>query len=184
MNDRHLSKYLSLVLRHEPEDLGLQLDEAGWLEADLLLQRLSERKGWTVRMNDLQRIVDEDDKGRYTLQNGQIRANQGHSVPVPHLELEQLTPPTILYHGTTAQSWQAIQASGGLRPMSRQHVHLSASIDTAQTVAARRRRQESVLLQIRAGEMASAGHSFFRSSNGVWLTADVPLQFLGLLELP
>lgn len=175
-DDLRLSKFLSLVLRHKPEELGLVLDSAGWVPVPDLLAGLA-RQGWTTSEGDLERIVRQDTKGRYTLEHGRIRANQGHSVPVPDLELVARTPPDVLYHGTGQSAWDQIQTSGGLRSMARHHVHLSEQPDTARVVGSRRR-SPLVLLQVDAARMAAEGHEFFVSSNGVWLTGEVPIRYL------
>lgn len=182
MNDHALSKYLSYVLRHAPEDLGLALDAGGWLETEALLQALKQRKGWNVTLDDLQRVVREDPKTRYALAAGKIRANQGHSLPVDQLELTEALPPKGLLHGTTRQRWERIQSSGGLRPMNRHHVHLAQDEKTARAVAGRWRSETPLLLEVDAAAMVERGLRFWRSANGVWLCDEVPLEFLKPLE--
>ncbi|HEY3998944.1 MAG TPA: RNA 2'-phosphotransferase [Candidatus Xenobia bacterium] len=174
MDDDRIGKYLAYVLRHRPDELGLTLDPQGWVDAAQLLERMPDR----ISMADLERIVAHDAKERYSLREGRIRANQGHSVAVQAVDLTPVEPPPLLYHGTTAESWQAIQKSGGLRPMARHHVHLSATPEAAQEVAGRHRRQQPVVLEVDAARMTGRGHAFFRSANGVWMADTVPLQFL------
>ncbi|MBZ9712345.1 RNA 2'-phosphotransferase [Deinococcus multiflagellatus] len=168
MNDRTLSKRLSYLLRHAPHEAGLTLAPGGWVPLEPLLAHLR------VTRADVERVVAGNDKQRFSLRGDQIRANQGHSVPVD-LELVPQTPPEVLYHGTHPAALAAI-VQDGLRAMSRHHVHLSADRETAARVGARRGRP--VVLTVRAGAMHAAGHLFYRSENGVWLVDRVPPEFL------
>ena len=174
--ERRVSKFISLLLRHRPGELGLEMDAAGWVPADALLAGL--RTQYDIAMADIEAIVAADEKGRYTLADGMIRANQGHSVPVD-LGLEPRVPEGGLYHGTVARFLDAIMADG-LRPQGRQHVHLSPDIPTARQVGARRGRP--VILGIDAPALSRAGHLFYLSANGVWLTDHVPPHALSLIE--
>lgn len=130
MNDTQLSKRPAYLLRHAPHEAGLTLEPGGWVPLAPVLAHLR------VRREDVERVVAGSDKGRFALQGERIRANQGHSVPVD-LHLTPLAPPATLYHGTHPGALDAIRA-GGLRPMNRHHVHLSADPATARTVGARR----------------------------------------------
>lgn len=172
---RHLSKFLSLVLRHQPDTIGLTLDEAGWADVDELLRKLSQH-GHPADRALLEALVAQSDKQRFALSpdGRRIRANQGHSVPVELGYIPQ-TPPERLYHGTAAHNLPAIQTEGLVRG-SRHHIHLSPDTDTAHRVGQRHGRP--VVLVVLAGDMARAGHQFFLSDNGVWLTDAVPPQFL------
>jgi putative RNA 2'-phosphotransferase len=161
-----ISKRLALYLRHAPEQIGLELDEAGWADVDDILAALHftrEQLVEVVATNDKQRFAFSADGRR-------IRASQGHSVPV-ELDLPRRTPPAVLYHGTVAKFLDEIMRDG-LRPMNRHHVHLSATIETAEKVGARRGRP--VILVVDAGAMDAEGTAFWLSANGVWLTAHVP----------
>ena len=173
---RRASKFLSLVLRHEPERIGITLDDAGWTDVDALLTAL-DAHGLALTRAELDAIVASSDKQRFALSpdGARIRANQGHSVDV-ELGLEAVTPPDVLYHGTVDAALPGIRAQGLLKGQ-RHHVHLSADVETAQKVGGRR--GKAVVLAIRAGEMAAAGHTFYRSANGVWLVDHVPVQFIG-----
>ncbi|MEW6282098.1 MAG: RNA 2'-phosphotransferase, partial [Candidatus Eremiobacterota bacterium] len=116
---------LAYVLRHRPEELGLTLSSDGWVEVDRLLQSLKDRRGVHLSRAELEALVAADAKGRYSLREGRIRANQGHSVQgVVAVDLVAMEPPEELYHGTTTQRWKRIQATGGLSKMKRHHVHL------------------------------------------------------------
>lgn len=173
-DDTSTSKFLSLVLRHKPELIGLQLDAAGWADIDLLIA-LSQAHRPLTRAS-IQAVVASSDKQRFAISEDglRIRANQGHSVEVD-LQLEAVAPPVRLYHGTAARFVENIRREG-LSRRSRHHVHLSADIDTAMRVGTRH--GTPVVLVVRAAEMAAAGHAFHRSANGVWLTDAVPAAFI------
>ena len=169
------SKFMSLVLRHKPEEIGLMLDEQGWANIDELIEKAA-RHGMTLTRELIARIVETSDKQRFTIDatGKRIRANQGHSVEVD-LGLAPSEPPPVLFHGTAETTVAAIRAEG-LKPGQRQHVHLSPDEDTAIRVG--RRHGRPVVLRIAAGRMRESGHVFFLSTNGVWLTEAVPVQFI------
>ena len=173
-NDKQLSKFLSLVLRHQPETIGLKLDEFGWGDVAFILNKIND-----LSMERLETIVKEDNKQRYSFNEDKtkIRANQGHSVNVD-LQLTPVKPPATLFHGTPYDNTTAILVNG-LCKMQRQHVHLSADIETARTVTGRRRKK-SAILQVAATKMFEEGYEFFCSENGVWLTNHVPAKFIQL----
>ena len=169
-----LSKRMSKALRHDPARIGLTLDAAGWVPVADLLAALG------VDRADLDAVVAGNDKQRFALARGadgveRIRASQGHSVPV-ELGLTAQAPPPRLYHGTSATALDSIRATG-LNRGGRHHVHLSVDEQTARRVGARRG-GAVVILTVDAAAMAGAGHEFYRSDNGVWLTAEVPPQYL------
>ncbi|MFB8139223.1 RNA 2'-phosphotransferase [Streptomyces parvus] len=180
-----VSKYLSKHLRHQPERIGLTLDENGWVPVDDLL-RAAARHGFALTRAELDHAVATNDKRRFTVESGgaggvdgdRIRANQGHTVAVD-LDLPPAEPPAYLYHGTVARVMDAIRAEG-LRPMTRHHVHLSPDRETATRVGARRGRP--LVLTVDAGAMHRAGHVFRVSANGVWLADAVPPRFLLLRD--
>lgn len=169
------SKFLSLILRHEPERVGLTLGEAGWVEVDELLAAVS-RHGKILTLEQLQHVVATSDKKRFAFSDdGQrIRASQGHSVEVD-LGYAPQTPPEFLYHGTATRFLEAIRKDG-LQRMDRHDVHLSA--ETKVTLQVGGRHGKPVLLIIRAGEMHRAGHVFRCSANGVWLVQHVSPGFI------
>lgn len=169
------SKFLSLILRHEPERVGLKLGEAGWVGVNELLQAVN-ANGVALTLGQLQHIVATSDKKRFAFsEDGQrIRASQGHSVEVDLQYLPQ-TPPEILYHGTATRFLDGIRKDG-LQRMERHDVHLSA--ETKVTLQVAGRHGKPVLLKIRAGEMHRAGFVFRCSANGVWLIDQVPPQFI------
>lgn len=168
-------KFLSLLLRHQPGTIGLQLDGEGWASVPELLEKVAGRDAGFDR-TALEEIVATNAKNRfeYDRLTDRIRARQGHSVEVD-LGLEALAPPTLLFHGTADRFLPSIMAEG-LRPGSRQHVHLSAEESTAWEVG--RRHGRPVVLLVAAGDLVAAGQAFFRASNGVWLTGPVPAAFL------
>jgi putative RNA 2'-phosphotransferase len=173
MNEKEttrISKRLSLHLRHDPAAIGITLTPDGWVEVDTLLRALR------ITREQLDEVVETNNKRRFAFDETgtRIRASQGHSVPVD-LSLPDTTPPDVLYHGTVAKFLDAIQREG-LRPMKRHAVHLSATLDTATTVAARR--GKPLLLRVDAAAMAASGHKFQVSANEVWLTATVPPHYL------
>ena len=172
---RRASKFLSLVLRHAPGKAGIALDAEGWTDVDALLAALAKR-GHRLSRADLDLLVATNNKKRFAFDptGARIRASQGHSVAVD-LGLEPRVPPETLFHGTVARFLDSIRAQGLLRG-SRRHVHLSPDVETARIVGARR--GEPVILTVRAGAMHAAGHGFFLSENGVWLTDAAPPEFL------
>lgn len=170
-----LSKYLSYVLRHHPESVGLELEEGGWIPVVELLDACR-RDAHPISLGQLQQVVATNDKKRFSFDatGRRIRANQGHSVEVD-LELDPLEPPELLYHGTVARFLGSILQEGLVRG-SRHHVHLSGDDATARRVGSRRGRP--VVLVVEAGRMHRDGHPFYRSENGVWLTDAVPPAYL------
>lgn len=172
-----VSKYLSKHLRHQPDRIGLTLDEAGWVEIDTLLAATAAH-GFPVSREELDRVVADNDKQRFAIDGTRIRASQGHTIGVD-LGLPPATPPPYLFHGTVARNLDAIRTAG-LKPMDRHDVHLSADRETATRVGARRGRP--VVLPVDAGAMHRDGHVFHLSANGVWLTKAVPPAYLRFPE--
>ncbi|MCS7478300.1 RNA 2'-phosphotransferase [Umezawaea endophytica] len=169
-----LSKRLSKHLRHSPELIGLRLDPAGWVDIDDLLTAL----GRGVTRAHLLEVVERNDKKRFAVEGNRIRASQGHSVEVD-LDLPVSEPPPVLYHGTVGHALPDIHRDG-LKPMNRHDVHLSATVETARRVGARR--GKPVVLVVDTAAMRADGHEFRVSANGVWLAASVPPEYLA--ELP
>ena len=169
------SKFLSLVLRHQPEAIGLSLDGEGWARIDELIA-CAARHRRPLSRERIEQIVAISDKQRFKLsEDGQhIRANQGHSIEVD-LKLEPREPPEWLFHGTATRNLESIR-TGGLVKRSRQHVHLSPDETTAIKVG--QRHGQPVVLRVAALDMHHAGHPFYLSDNGVWLVDAVPPQFL------
>ncbi|MGD1937975.1 MAG: RNA 2'-phosphotransferase [Cyanophyceae cyanobacterium] len=172
-----LSKFLSLVLRHQPETIDLKLDPQGWADVDDLLIKMNcHGQGISINKDQLEKIVAENDKQRFCF-NGdhtRIRANQGHSIAID-LSLSSQTPPELLFHGTATRFLDSIRQQG-LLSQSRQYVHLSDKRITAETVG--KRHGKPVILEVDSGEMTRQGLDFFLSNNGVWLTKFVPAHYI------
>ena len=172
---KSLSKFLSLILRHEPERIGLILNDAGWASIDALLKNAS-AAGRPMTREQLETVVATSDKKRFSISEDgmRIRANQGHSIEVD-LGLLPAEPPDVLYHGTATRFLKSILAAG-LDKRERHHVHLTHDVDIAKSVG--QRYGVVVVLTVAAARMHADGHTFFRSENGVWLTDAVPAHYL------
>ncbi len=170
------SKFLSYVLRHKPESIGIALDENGWVSVPILLNA-SRAAGQNISEELLRNIVEKNEKKRFAFNDNEdcIRASQGHSIKSIDLELEQIEPPEILYHGTVEKFVDEIKKSG-LQKMNRQHVHLSQTKETATNVGSRR--GKPIILEVQASDMWREGYKFYRSANGVWLTDSVPWKYI------
>ena len=174
MSKNEVSKFISLILRHKPETIGISLDEHGWANVDELLAGI--QKSFDITPEMLDEIVRTDSKQRYAFNEDKslIRANQGHSIPVD-VELEEKEPPEFLWHGTGKKYVNSIDKQG-LIPKSRLYVHLSVDDETAKKVG--KRHGEPILYHVKAKQMYNDGYKFYLSVNGVWLTAEVPLKYL------
>lgn len=171
------SMFLSLILRHKPEVIGITLDEHGWADIDELIDGINTHdKKYNINREILNQIVETDEKQRYAISpDGKlIRANQGHSIPVD-VELEEIEPPEELFHGTAERFSKSIEQQGIL-PQSRLYVHLSKDVQTAEKVGMRH--GKPIVYRVNSGEMFRQGYKFYISLNGVWLTKNVPPQFL------
>lgn len=177
--NRNTSKYISYILRHKPEAIGITLDEHGWANVDELIAGVG--KTHPLTFDELERIVQTDEKQRYSFNDDKtlIRANQGHSIPVD-VELPEKQPPVVLYHGT-GEKYVASIDEKGILPKSRLYVHLSADTVTAKKVGARH--GKLVIYEIDAEKMAADGYRFYLSVNGVWLTEKVPVKYLKKMAL-
>ena len=173
-----IGKYISLLLRHHPEEAGLTLDEHGWVETEKLIAAVAQSYAGFTRAA-LDEIVATNNKKRYSYSEDglRIRANQGHSVQVD-VELEERVPPPVLWHGTAERFAESIQAQG-LVSGSRLYVHLSADTDTARTVG--KRHGKPVIFRVDCERMTADGYKFYLSVNGVWLTKHVPPRYLSLI---
>lgn len=172
---KHISKLLSLVLRHKPETIGMQLDENGWANVEDLIQKINE-SGTAIDAATIDLVVETNDKKRFAFNEDKtkIRASQGHSIEV-ELNLKSLLPPDTLYHGTTERFLESILKTGLIKQQ-RQHVHLSELAATAHAVGSRH--GKPVILNINAKAMAAAGFLFYLSDNGVWLVDSVPVEYI------
>jgi putative RNA 2'-phosphotransferase len=170
-----ISKFISMILRHKPEEIGITLDEHGWANVDELIAGIAKQyKGFG--MSELEEIVRTDNKQRYAFNEDKtlISANQGHSIPVD-VELEEKEPPIVLYHGTGEKYVSSIDAQG-LKPKSRLYVHLSKDAATAVNVG--KRHGEPVVYAIDTAKMYQDGFKFYESANKVWLTKLVPTKYM------
>lgn len=174
----NLSRYMSLILRHKPEIIGITLDEHGWASVNDLICGI-EKNNPGFNMDILEQIVRTDSKQRYSFNDDKslIRANQGHSVNVD-VELKEKEPPEYLYHGTGEKYVKSINQDG-LIPKSRLYVHLSKDIKTAENVG--KRHGKEVVYRINSGQMYRDGYKFYLSENGIWLTKEVPIKYLEIV---
>jgi len=170
-----ISKFMSLVLRHNPSKAGITLDANGWADTDTLIKGMN-RAGRKVTLDTLKEVVASNDKQRFKFSDDftKIRANQGHSVQVD-VELNETQPPATLYHGTATRFLNSIKVEG-LTARSRLHVHLSGDKETALKVGGRH--GTPVVLTINAIKMHEDGYKFYLSDNGVWLVASVPPSYI------
>ena len=178
---RRLSRFLSFVLRHHPERIGLRLDRGGWADVTELIDRASVA-GVPLDVATLSEIVASNDKQRFALDptGNRIRASQGHSIPVD-LGLVVTAAPGVLFHGTGEAAVASIMAEG-LTPKGRHHVHLSPDVTVATAVG--RRHGRPAVFEVDSGRMQADGQEFYRSANGVWLTDLVEPRYLRLLSVP
>lgn len=174
-----VSKFLSLVLRHKPEVIKMQLDINGWADVNDLIVK-SQQAGVDLNFETLVDIVDTSEKARFAFNESRnrIRANQGHSLTVD-LEFSPVEPPEILYHGTATRFVSSIMETG-LRKGERHHVHLSKDLATALSVG--KRHGKPHIWKVFSGLMYKAGFQFYISKNGVWLTENVPVTYLEAVE--
>lgn len=173
-----ISKFLSYVLRHEPQAIGITLDREGWVDIDTLVLAANQ-SGQMLTRELIEQVVNTSDKKRFSISEDAqcIRAAQGHSTPTVSIQHVEKQPPECLYHGTATRFLESILRQG-LTAQARQHVHLSESSQTALSVG--QRYGQPVLLKIQAQRMYQQGFQFFQADNGVWLTAHVPVDFLAL----
>lgn len=174
-----LSIYLCRLLRHAPEDAGLDMDCHGWVSTAQLIKNVNKSGHYSLTMSQLEQLVATDSKGRYRFSpdRSRIKACQGHSIPWVEPELTPAAPPDYLYHGTTELAWSAIQDCGYISRMSRHAVHMQAETSKAWQ-SARRWRQAPVVLKIDARAMSADGISFGVSDNGVWCTEQVERKYI------
>lgn len=170
------SKFLSYVLRHEPQAIGLELDPEGWGRLEALIAGAAVQSR-LFNPTLIEQIVASSDKKRFELSadGKRIRAVQGHSTPGVAREFVAKTPPAVLFHGTAERFLASIRQEG-LKPGQRHHVHLSANEQTARAVG--QRYGSPVVLRIDAAAMHASSIAFYQAENGVWLVGSVPAWFL------
>ena len=174
-----LSKFLSLVLRHNPKLIGIELDQQGWTNVEMLIKKMNEF-GKAIDLLTLEKVVSSDNKKRYVFDSTgeKIRASQGHSIEID-LGYEPKIPPDHLYHGTATRFVESILKSG-LQKQGRHHVHLSPNVKTAIQVG--QRHGKPAVFEVDSKKMHEQGTNFYLSDNGVWLTDEVPVEFLRKLS--
>jgi putative RNA 2'-phosphotransferase len=172
---KKISKFLSLVLRHQPQTINLKLDTNGWANTQELIEKCG-KKGVKFSLRELEIVVETNDKKRFIFNEDKtkIRANQGHSVEID-LALKPIEPPDFLYHGTSDKTVNLILEEG-IKKMSRQHVHLSQDKETAIKVGSRH--GKPIVLTIMASQMHQDGILFYQSENGVWLTDFIDKKYI------
>jgi len=179
---RRLSKFCSGALRHFPEDVGLTLDDAGWVAVSELVAAVERKYDWAGR-EAVAAVVATDPKGRFersavgTGDEGRVRAAYGHSVAVNLADTDDPVPDT-LYHGTAPRNVDSIRESG-LQPMDRQQVHLSGDVETAREVG-RRHADDPVVFAVDAAGLQADGQRITRRGEGVYTTDAVPPAYLTL----
>ena len=176
---KNTSKFISLILRHNPETIGITLDPHGWADVEEMILQVNQAGRYALDKVLLEEIVRTDNKQRYSFNedHSRIRANQGHSIQVD-VDLEEKIPPDILYHGTGEKSVASILQQG-LLPQSRLYVHLSSTPEVARQVGGRH--GKPVIFQVDARKMSVDGIRFYLSKNGVWLVKEVPPQYLSFI---
>lgn len=178
--DEELGKFISLILRHKPEVIGISLDENGWADVESLIRGIN-KAGKAIDKEILSRIVRENNKKRYSYNEDctKIRANQGHSLTVD-VNLKKAVPPPRLYHGTATRFIESIKIKGIIKG-NRQHVHLSEDKETAFKVG--KRHGKPIVLVIDTREMMKVGYTFYLSENNVWLCEDIPWQYVCSIKI-
>jgi putative RNA 2'-phosphotransferase len=176
-----ISKFLSLILRHSPETIHVNMDKNGWVGIRELIDNANKYKNLHLTAEIIKTIVETNDKQRFIISDDgkRIRANQGHSITVD-LELESKIPPDILYHGTATRFLDSIMKEG-LKPMTRQYVHLSGTEETAITVG--KRHGKPIVLHVDAKGMHEEGYKFYLSENKVWLVDKVPTKYINIKRM-
>ena len=179
LSKKNISVYISYLLRHNPMDIGLEMDEHGWVSVEAMIDGINQKGKYVIDLEKLEHIVKHDNKGRYRFNDNhtKIKACQGHSVPWVQPQMELIPPPKYLYHGTTTLAVEQIMESGAISKMSRHAVHMQAELKSAWKSAIRWH-QTPVVLKINAEEMSKNGYSFGKTENDVWCTELVPTMYI------
>lgn len=176
MNFIELSKEVSYVLRHAPWEYELEMDEEGWVPINQLLDSLHKTEKWNnLRVTDLKEMIEKSEKKRHEIEDGNIRAFYGHSLPVK-ISKEEKMPPNVLYHGTARRFLESINKNG-LLPQNRQYVHLSEDLEIAQNVGKRHDAKPCILI-IDAKTASHEGIKFYKGNEKVWLADEIPVKYL------
>lgn len=176
---KDVSIYISYLLRHKPEEAGLDMDNHGWVSTEQLISGINNSGKYRIDLAQLQQIVAQDNKGRYSFNSdlSKIKACQGHSLSWVEPEMDYLEPPEFLYHGTTTAALEKILASGTICKMSRHAVHMQADVRKAWQSASRWK-LTPVVLKIAAKDYAQTGVVFGKTENDVWCTEMVPAEYI------
>lgn len=179
--EQKISKFISLVLRHKPDLINIDIDDKGYTDIDSLISNINKYKNTNITKNDLISIVNNDEKGRYSFNDNitRIRANQGHSINV-NIEFEKVIPEHDLYHGTKFSNFNNIKSQGLLK-MSRQFVHLSKDINIAAD-SGKRWKEDLLICKIDTKSMINDGYIFFKSENNVYLIKYIPPEYITFLK--
>ncbi|MBQ0065449.1 MAG: RNA 2'-phosphotransferase [Firmicutes bacterium] len=180
MSNQKISIYISMLLRHRPEEAQLTMDEHGWVSVESLIHGINTYSKYKIDQTLLEEIVFSDNKGRFRFneEHTRIKACQGHSIDWVIPKLSYLAPPEILYHGTTRKAWEKIQNCGYISKMKRHAVHMSASLEMASRSAKRWKNQEPVVLSIDAQKMQEEGYRIGVSENAVWCIEKVDTKYI------
>lgn len=181
MKDKvQISRFLSYILRHSPESIGLSLNKQGWGEISTLIQ-LAQKQGTQLTRKLIEDVVETNDKKRFAISEDGlfIRAVQGHSLKTT-VDYQPISPPKVLYHGTASRFIESI-FDKGLIPNGRQYVHLSEDDKTAVNVG--HRHGKPVVLTVNSQQMFEDGSEFYQADNGVWLTLAVPVKYLKINKI-
>ena len=179
MNEKELSKYLSYILRHKPEEIGLELDSEGWGNIAELIKKSQPVNHAPLSWAAIQAAVKNSDKKRFQISDDglKIRAVQGHSTAAVDLSFAEKAPPAFLYHGTALRFIESIKAQG-LLSQERQYVHLTEDQQTAESVGSRYGKVKIIIID--ALKMHNEGFKFYQAENNVWLVNAVPVRFTDL----
>ncbi len=181
MGHSKLSVFLSYVLRHNPEAIGIKsMDKHGFVRVDELIDAINKKSKYSITREVLNVIVKEDGKQRYAFDEtgSKICAVQGHSIPNVEPVLAWKEPPALLFHGTTMQAYGLIVSSGVISKMTRHHVHLQELESKAWQSAKRRKDCTPIVLKIDAAQMHQDGYSFGQALNGVWCAESIPVEYI------
>lgn len=181
MDYKNISRTISYILRHHPEEYNLELDEHGYVNIDLLLKAISNKNNHMrpLTRDDLNHIIETADQERWEIKDNKIRAYCGHSLK-QEIKHEEEEPPKYLYHGTGHSSINTILKEG-LLPMQRQYVHLSEDKDLA-TIVGKRKDKHPVILIIDSKKAYQEGIKFYHEKNNIWLTKKIPNEYIKLYK--
>lgn len=174
---RRLSKYLSYILRHDPQEADLSIDKYGFADLNRVVEALNETKHYWAGKEDIEYLIENSDKTRFEIKGYKIRALYGHSIDVEIEEELHQPPPKKLYHGTSPDSAEAISEEG-IKSQNRQFVHLSKTKEEAYRVG-KRHHLEPVIFQIDAEKAWKEGITFYERGD-LYLVEYMPSTYLDI----